>query len=824
MPRIQVLLDYPFTALYGEPFGMGTPAGSLRFAALTTDANGKAMAVPAGVTKGLWKVPSLGVVSLMPSFYDQGVLTADDPQYHGYQSTEFETATDDDGGKTLGFLGKVGTLSRTRKGPNSTSSGLTIGQAIQAALDLLSGKVKLKTVWRTVAMLKADEGAGLTVQPVRTYVDPNTKGYLALSLGGKYTIGIDLGGVGRLIESTGTDAQPKPIVRKTMDLAAAGIDLTKEFSVFVIPVGGRYLLMQFGNVRSSSFRGGRNVTNFVEKDFVFDSIDEGSGNYFDTSLNKYVVLPAGKFAISIQGAGTDYRLTPSKLRYDTAEVTAYFTGEPVSDGVEGVPDMEPMGYASGYTSGGKGTMDVVPCGVDGGAFQVGGDTLVPKLTMQASSDGIYPPELWYLNGHAYPKTYTPPYTQYDASQEWTYVRIQKTASMEPILLSVKLNEESRVGYVYRRGGPIRITIDGTPVADGYINDRRPTLGPLTMEAEYMGIDMWDRLKVPIGKFEAIDGQKLSDIVFKMLRRCGFTDAQIVIYDDLMGLTIEEFAEPQSLKVHNPNALVEDCLRDLAQKYTLQGHELLRVRWDGSAWQCYVPTTGATGDDPTTVFSSTDLIGPKGTDANRWSAGWYHITSALEWDVIRPEFNALRVSLTKASGDGGGQVEAYVDPRDEVLNDPTSQMFEGVRRTVLKTAPEVTATTGPGLLTQTRVAYDDAVRKVVGLGVQAEWQKEIDADMECAVVGLNPVTQSPCSWGVFRIEALDAEISQDEDVSTQTGVYLRSWEWSAAYRLRYLRPTSDSFKDPAGKTIPMYDGILPPPGNLQEGTAGGGDNP
>jgi hypothetical protein len=224
------------------------------------------------------------------------------------------------------------------------------------------------------------------------------------------------------------------------------------------------------------------------------------------------------------------------------------------------------------------------------------------------------------------------------------------------------------------------------------------------------------------------------------------------------------------------------------------------------WRVYLAPVGNSGDDPEVVFSATMAGLPQVSDQDRWEAKAYKITSGLEWLVKNPPYNALTVSCVTGSDATQSLIPAFIDPRDEVLNDPTSQLFEGRRRPEEISSPEVTATTQEGLIKQARFRYEYDMRRVVNLNAQAEWQLPVDVDQECAILGLYPETDTVISYGVFRIEFVDVEIERDE--LPEAFEFLRSWCWTGSYRFQWLRPTSEEFA-PFGEVIPMYDGLLPP---------------
>lgn len=818
--RIQILLDYPFTALYGEGWGMSKLAGGLQFAERVT-VDGVSKLVPSGAPRGVWKVPGLGIITLIPRFINLGTLELDDPLSDAYKLTEVDIAPNDTGEPALRILAKSGSLARTRTTAASAVVSTFTNFAVQQKLSQISA-YDMRVIWRTKNALLANEGWSYQFQPIGTYDDPRTNAYSTAVFGGKFLLAIDLQGTATLYENLGSVTEPNWVSRKSFDVGGAGIDFRKEYIVTCIPLSGRYILFRFGNVRFRQ-RAHRPSRYVEQRDFVFDVIEEGSGNYYDVGLDQYVCIPPGKLEVAVNASGVDYRFVAYKVRYAPEPVTVRFTGEPLANPLPGqTPELTVYGYAKNTGDvdpterTGAGDMNITFVNETGGAWDDASMVICPEVTLSPSANGVWSPEIYWIEGRVDPRVYQPPYEPVDVSPDWVYFRFQETASMESGQCSIKLKEGARFDKILRRGGPVRILFDGQPIFDGYFPCRKPTVGHNEVETELEGRDMWARLSVPVGKFESLDGKKVGDVIYRLLRRAGFLPEEIDVQNDnLNGMTVGEFSEAQNLKIYNASTTVEEAIKDLAEKYTVQDVERIRVRWISGAWRVYLTPYGTTGPDPEIVLTTTQEAEPPGDDATRWALKCLRITSYLEWDIQWPEYNALRVIIGTASGDTSSALEAVMLPRPEVLDDPNSQMFEGCLRFKEISAPEATATTKGELATLARFKYDDDARKVVGLGVQAEWQPFFRSDQECAVVGKHPITGQVISYGVFRATALDIEGSQDETVSTATGVYLRSWEWTSAYRLIWLRETSPEFA-PYGVVIPMYDGILPPPGYLTMG--------
>lgn len=803
--RIQVLLDYPFNEIRGEGWGGARKGGQLQFA--IRDNAGKLQNIES--PKNFWKVPSLSVVTLRPRLEKLGVVDYNDPESDAYKAAEVDVSADDDSPASLRLFEKTGTWARMRKTADSTIVGLAVSAAVTAILAQTSAT--LRPAWMSKSPLAANEGWAVSCQPVRTFDDARMDAYVAISFGGKYLLGIDLQGTATLQENLGTSTAPNWVERKRMDLGNGYI--SRSFTVKCIPVSGRYLVFRFEDTRYTSKASKLSVLS-ENQDFRFDCVQEGGGNYYDSILDQYVVSPPGKLALALNQADVDYRFQVFKIRYPADQVYfVRFSGFHLPNPIPGqTPVLVPYGFAHNEPAGaeaeeftGGGLIGMTLEDEDGGTWTDESTKVCPRLSMAASIDGIYTPELYWIEARVNPDIYVPPYVAQDVGGSWTYIRFQRTNAMRKARCELKLNDEARVQSITRRGGPIRVNIDGIPVWDGYVQSRKPTVGLRFLETEVECFDMWDRLSVPCGHFEALDGKFVGDIISRLLRRAGFYAPQIEIVDNLQGLRVGAFFEPQSLKLYDYGVTIAEALRDMADKYCIQGVERLRIRWNGLKWRVYLAPIGDTGADPTTIFTSVKDIEPEGDDFDRWAAGYFRITSSLEWDIDLPEYNTLEMSIVTSGGDAGVRTTAFMPPRPEVLTDPTSQLFEGRKRILQVGVPESTATSEEELNRQCRAKYDYDQRRCVGMSIQGEYQPILDADQEIAVVGRHPVSLEIVSWGVFRIEEIDVEITQD-DTPEDLG-FSRTWEWSGAYRLLWLRPTSGEFD------YPMYDGILPPPGFL-----------
>ncbi len=322
--------------------------------------------------------------------------------------------------------------------------------------------------------------------------------------------------------------------------------------------------------------------------------------------------------------------------------------------------------------------------------------------------------------------------------------------------------------------------------------RQPTLsGPLVVNEDQVSArDMWLRLnEYFVTDYQFLDGLNLLDVIQALIRRCGFLQAEISVYDPgdyLASIEFGGFSDPNDQKGINTEASVGDVLRDLLKLYTPLP---IRVRWVNGLWLIYLAPQYDPNTPPTIRFYLESSLSEYVQDADRYAAYEYKIKSYPEWTIEEPDFNALIVRGATTTGNEAEAIEAVIpaiksDARSVL--DPLSPDFMGRVKTKIMGPPEVTASSQAELDRQARAYWDQNRRKPAILEFAGEWQPEIDVDQFIWVIGIDPDGYR-VSYGAYRIEMIDVSIERDFD---SRGGSDSRWSYEGNYTCVYVGSATD----------------------------------
>jgi hypothetical protein len=692
-PHITVTFNHARGELLKEGWGVSRVASAFQYA--SNDGNLFLGLMPPGALgaapppEGFQLMPGQRIVRMRPDHTQRGF--EEDSLYDStkYAKSELEFGDPDqflEMAQSHALLAK-----RTEAGSHLIESLTALAIAHTLALEQIADE---QLVWavRTQEVLKANEGIVLLIDPSGTTLD-RAQRYAAVMIGDEFYLGINLNGMAEFWQYSATD-DPEVfewVMRETIPFGEGGIHHQKGMIVELIPWGASNIQIRFAtmNMAGSRYVAGTKSSSTAQQVYDIDLSRYGFEPSIDPSLNQVIKTQPAKAYVALRqgdiedGTAYAFRLRLSRVRYQES-ATFDLLPEALGETKTPAPQLVWRGFAD-FTLGGNPTqpqIGITAINEMGAAYVPGTSTYIgARVTMDASADRVYSPELWYWEGKIAEETHTPAWTPLDMSAKWTYLRIQRKASSEPCHFQGKFKRDSEYLNLFKSDGPIRVTaesIDGTteiPLFEGYPLDRKPTLGgsstppnpsetpgpgdpeedppippnlpmaSLLIEDEIDALDGWHKLNnTPIRRAVSIEGKSVGTVLEDLLNQAGYPDSELRIEDDLYDIEIPGFTEPNALRVFAVDAFIGDGIKELIKPYGLGGYSDIRVRqvadpdWvdPGAApmvWSCYLAPIYDSATPPTKAFYLDSSLIPsithnegeedeetvRRTDQERWEA-------------------------------------------------------------------------------------------------------------------------------------------------------------------------------------------------------------
>ena len=209
-----------------------------------------------------------------------------------------------------------------------------------------------------------------------------------------------------------------------------------------------------------------------------------------------------------------------------------------------------------------------------------------------------------------------------------------------------------------------------------------------------------------------------------------------------------------------------------------------------------------------------------TDAERWAGvdgkRWFQIHESVDFGVRNPEFNSLRAYGSTGSGEPAEALMCAIAPKPDELTDSSKFGFRGACRPKEIGPPDTgLCSTINELQRFARRFYDEEYRGLASMNLIGEWQPVVEADVGMRylrpdqfvwIIGLSPFkveslgiyAGDPVSFGAWRIEQLDPEITEDQGPGNP---YELEFTRRANYALTYVG-------EAVGADHPMFTDKLP----------------
>lgn len=790
-PFVQVLLNYPRTELKRTGVSKHRPASAMVPGKFQDDADpAKKAFVRGALPYDVWREPHSGVLMLRPTpmapnFWEDAGNT---PNRMLGSAWRF-------GSNTYVEDSATGSLMTARVTPTTAFSPVTLADAV---IDAMLAYLDSVVVWvaEQVGLLAENEGFSVWVYPMGIDTDRASE-YMAIGFGGRYTLVIQMNGVARLWSKNA--AGDDMLERTEFRFADGGVDHTKPYQLTVVPWGFGITFMFSQNQamgggslqRSIAGSGGAALANYF-----YEPAKYGESLDWNSDKLHYVKTKTAKLAIGLRSIGFNYKSAWSRVRYP-ASATIKVMAERL-DAVRDYADpaLTYVGFVPKVAPTAPCTITPSALANDDAAFdKATDDQLVVKLVLASGNSPtlgrIYSPELWGYNVEIPAQTHTPGWTPIDVSADWSMIRIQRTAASEVSRCEIRL--DSRAGdydRLLRYGGPVRVNLNSVPVFDGYCLERTPTLdGHSAIALDQMECrDMWTRLDERlVGEYKPLDKAKVVDVVTDLIKRTGFLPTEIEVVDPsggLAALAFGGFVDAGDQLFLNQDARVGDVLREILGGFNTVP---IRLRWVNGKWKLYAaPQYTQQSSVKKLLLRSAYQTGAG--DAARWAANEFYCLSSAEFTVRESGFNGLIARASSGTGPDAEGIQGIIDwargdPKS--VNDPSSPEFIGrMKVEVMNPQDLADCRTQGDVNRKARARWDQRRHGRHLLEVLGEWNETIDCDDFFWLIGSNQ-SRSRVSYGVWRIEALDAQIELDPASGAD-----RRWSTRASYALTYVGARTD----------------------------------
>lgn len=791
---VQILLNQPRRELLRPGWSKSRLASAMQPATFDS-VNGKY--VESQLPVELWREPNKRVIMLRPSTLR--------PDY--WESTEWSTLKM--GSTVWNFVGNqfLDNSSNTsmllkRLSPATEVTGLA-GVAAFLVNFLSKPPSEMKWVMQTKNPLTQNEGWSVWVHPPGIYTDRATD-YMLIAFGDHYVLHIRMDGTASLWANDGTVINPSWNEKSVFAIGGGGVDHTKPFQITCVPWGLHYLSFIFSQQQLKSSGLMSSVSAPVENTYLYDiNQHEDTQVTFDNISKQWVKTKQANLTVGLRRYLFMYGFAWARVRFAASATLAVYPErlpEVLDQADPTITGRAVFGQKSGLSATNMTSSFV---NEDNTAWDKTTDqNLVAKYSFTATTDKLYTPELWSADIDIPEKTYTPGWTPVDISSKWNYLRFQLSVEPDVSTCEIKLEDTYNYADMFHGWGPLRILIETVNIFEGYIYNRQPVIETVLdggisnptpkaiVMSQISARDMWTRLnETPVSDWTFLDKVGIVTTMKKLIKRAGFTDADIVVSDPdgyLASLEFAGFVDPNDQKVFNQDASVGDALREIIKWFAIHP---IRVRWKLGQWHIYMAPQYTYVHNTPPSFEFVLHVATQQTDAVRYAANKFKVLSNPEWTVEEPAFNELWCRASNSVGEDArglqSVIPAYLIDTDSI-SDPTKFGFMGHIKEKIVSPPEITmAQTQTELDALTRVYWDRNAKRKVLFEAKCEWRQTIDADDFCWLTGLK-TDGTRVSYGAYRIDHINVETTKD--IASLS--YDNRWSMPGDYSMVYVGKADD----------------------------------
>lgn len=742
---------------------------------------GSIKAVKGSLPDDLWREPHTGVIMMRPL-----------PLHAEYYGSRFA------GGGLLGVQGVSdwnfnplnivnelhGIGVRLRTGRISIASAYIeylVDASIMAILNQWGST--MVPMFTTKTPLEKNQGWSMWVHPNGIFND-RAVDYMAVHFGGRYTLRLRLNGTASLNALIGYDPDTGDAIwseKAQFKYADSGVEHGQPFQITCVPFGFDYIAFVFTKANEPE-KAARSSLNVGDKNvFLYKIWDkEDIAQTFDEATKQWIKYNSHNVTISVVKNLYNHTFQFARNYFPTDAVSIYAWPESMNEPIPGVvPTVQSYGFEPGNGLGSFSTITTGP--LVNHKFQAYNPTtdfkIAPNFIFNATSDGLYSPELWSYDLLRDALIVVPDWEIEDVSTKWNYLRFIRGTDGEALSSEIGL---TRVDNLFTKmlkpqADPVRVSIKNSagtfvPVYEGYVELTHPTLELTHLHIKYECRDMWLRLNETfVDDFDFLDGKSVRDTIRLLILKAGFLDDDIEITDPdglLASLSYSGFRDPNDQKAIDPGKSVGDVIRHIQTYFWSRP---LRVIWRDGKWQIYLAPqyTYVPGTPPNYKFTAALTPVEAGmSDLTRWQNKIYKIESNLEFTTKPLEFNRLIVRTTTGVGSGAEGIQATITNVYgnswfwKSVYDPTHAWFIGRTKSMVVMPPgAIAAQAVDDLECYGRTYWERYSRPLQPIEFRGQWLPDIHEDMFIWVTGKSP-TDGLVSFGAYRIDHIDVDIRRD----------------------------------------------------------------
>lgn len=824
-PAITVEFDYAKIELLHEGYRNFRPAAAMRKAILV---DGKWKPSESGLDEptpgtfrsdsGLWQDPESGVIMLRPSTLRSDWAESVDFLTHQFRVADMEfVATELENIPEDGLLSQPESFAVLRPQPETTE---LVGITAPTDYSGLNLSTEHDMIWhsKTKTALHVNEAFSYWCTPSGVDIDRADEN-MCVAFGGRFAL---------FHEGNGQIScwLKNPSWRKlrSFDGSQGGVDQTQPYMVTVLFWGFDTLSIlltqqQMGERDGQQvFTGRTGSQNIYLHQYGFQAAD------LTGSMGQWAIADAAPIAFGVRKKEWYAKYSLCRVRYALSGCGCAIVAEELDEPQPQDPEITYLGFSDKRINMADGRSRIQKSktdATDGISFVDNDNTawvkttdtrLVAKFWMKPSqgyvgdslSAGLYTPEMWGLDYVIPPTTHTPTGAgAFTVSDRWSKLRFVLSNHPDDNDVQILWHPSASQYWqnMYAMNSNFRIKFGSTQLVWGRVERFRPVMRVAqewnenvtpdrfvsinAITDDTLCVDAWHDLNTtPIGKFTYENGRSVGWLIEKALFVAGKPLAAMDISAELYTVYVSLFDIPGDFSFPSEDMSVGDYLRDLIRRFGYQskyGVRELRILPRQGIWKAYLTPAHDPTTAPSLIFylNPDALLSTYANDAARWADNKFKILenpdskgNSIEFDIVAARYNAFHAFASITTNGDGDMRAAHIAPRPASLvggvGEPDYRGRVFSKYYGPNEVPKCASNHDLHRFLRKREYEEGNVQ--IPAKFFAEWQKEIEPDLMCMVVGLALIDDAggsarfvkgdPISYGAFRIEEIGVEVDQD----------------------------------------------------------------
>lgn len=862
--QILVKINPPRIVVRKEGWGLTRSASAIRGARLVP-VDGVNEYQAADLDEGLWRIPEFGEVMLRPSVFRKDLMENADWAPYWYSLSMLNVRASPVELKEIAqdhLASQPKVFTTMREDLATDLLGLPV---VPPGLSGLNVTANYSLVWvaSTKDPLWANEAFSVWVTPFGIPSD-RASSIMAIAFGQRWCLILDMAGGATLFQNTGTAAAQNWVNRKRFEFAQGGVDHTQPYQVTVIPWGGDRIQFLFSQSAEGGGSDSSQMGSQVLTAFCYECKRNGFTPISNPVMNQTIKTEAAPIHIAVRKDRYSLAFMMARVRYKNALLIV--APEQFDEPHSNQPTVTLWGFfnkthgveapAQFY----KGPNRTLGPGANftthkNLTWNVSKDTKPVLFTyVEPSEGGVYSPELSAVEYDLRPDTHAVA-GEYEISDLWKKLSFRLSNVPDVGQVGLLYDRTFDWANLFKRDATFEVEVFdwdnlNSTVIEGDIEEMRPVMEGAFAPEETFEVgeetvvkirttpsitdepilrDMWGVLNSTSASFfYSMSQRSLGELIEKLLKRAGATDATLDIAPELYSIKVDGWEVPNDFKVPSETASCGDVARVLISLYGYQGKSvprMLRIRRRNRVWQAYLSPDydpGVTSLDGV-FFMDTNAL-PESirgmTDLARHAEGYFRMWGFPEFVNRRAPFNHLAGSCSTGMSDSVDRYTGWIPPKPSQLDDETYWDYcAGVDSRVYGPNEFGLISTLNELHRALRRKYDVEARPLLGLQFQGEWQVPLDSDQIVAVVGRafedgsGFVKGEPISYGAFLIEDIGVEITMAEPERPISGLGGYKDDSTARYSSKVGLYSMTYVGETGLADFPMFSTVLPDWGRM-----------